>query len=260
MSRRARFSVRAGLTLAGLLALGGCGKKGPLIYPDLLVPEAPQAVQLEQRGNALQLSFSLPSKDRRGRGLKEPFVLQVQRRELTAGERGECGRCPQDYQPALKIDPQFPDPAMKFGNRVILLDTAVSRGRQYQYRLVAVTPEGAAGTPVETVRAMVCVPPPIPGLTVKPLHGGILALDMQGDVPDNAELVGYTVYRATGDEPLPFLPLASTLGSSRYEDQSVQRGISYRYAVRLVIRRWDDLLVSSELSPIVTATVSDDPQ
>lgn len=259
MNRRIRLTVGAGITLAGLLMLGGCGKKGPLIYPDLLAPEAPQGVQLEQQGKALQLSFSLPSRDRRGRDLTGPFVVQIQRRELPSGERSECGSCPKDYEQMLKVDPQFPTPALKFGKRVIVLDAEVTHGKQYQYRLTAVTVEGDSSVPVETGRALVCEPPPPPRLAAKTVHGGILALEMQGAVPENAELVGYTIYRASGDEPLPFLPLASTLGSSRYEDQAVQRGVTYRYAVRLVIRRWDDLLVSSELSSVVTATVSDDP-
>ena len=59
---------------------------------------------------------------------------------------------------------------------------------------------------------------------------------------------------------MPFLPLASTLGAAHYEDQSVQRDVNYRYAVRLLLRRWDDLLVSSELSPMVTIRLTDDPQ
>lgn len=254
------FKSCAGISLAGVLILTGCGKTGPLVYPDLLVPEAPQSVQLEQRGGGLQLSFNLPSKDRRGRGLKEPFVMQVQRRELNPDEQGECGSCPQDYRPAQRIDPEFPGPALKFGNRLVLLDADVRHGKRYQYRLVAVSKDGEAGTAAETVRAMVCTAPPAPTMSAKTMHGGIVALDVRGEVPDNAELVGYAIYRAASDEPMPFLPLATTPALSHYEDQTVQRGITYRYAARLVVRRWDDLLISSDLSAVVTTSLADDPQ
>ncbi len=254
------LNLRTGLTVVGLLALTGCGKKGPLIYPDLLVTEAPQSVQLEQRGNSLELSFNLPAKDRRGHGLTEPFVVQVQRRELAPGDQGQCGERPKDYQPAIRIDPEFPDPAMKFGNRVVLLDSDVRHGKRYQYRLVAVSRDGEYGVPAETVRAMVCTVPPAPAITAKTVQGGIIRLDLHGEVPDNAELVGYAIYRAEAGASLPFLPLATTLGTAYYEDQSVQRGVTYHYAARMVLRRWDDLVVSSELSPVVTTTLSDDPQ
>jgi predicted small lipoprotein YifL len=254
------MTFRVGLTAIGLLAMTGCGKKGPLVYPDQLVPEAPQSVQLDQRGNSLQLSFNLPAKDRRGRSLQQPFVMQVQRRELAPDERGECGDCPKDYQPAMRIDPEFPAPALKFGNRLVLLDADVRHGKRYQYRLVAVGKDGEAGVPAETVRAMVCTAPSAPTITATTAHGGIIVLDLQSALPDNAELVGYAIYRASGDEALPFLPLATTLGTSRYEDQSVQRGVSYRYAARMVIRRWDEQLVFSELSAVLTTTLSDDPR
>lgn len=252
--------LRTGLALIGLLAVAGCGKKGPLIYPDLLVTEAPQAVQLEQRGTSLELSFNLPSKDRRGHGLTEPFVVQVQRRELNPDEPGQCGERPKDYQPAAQIDPEFPDPAMKFGNRIVLLDNDVRHGKRYQYRLVAVSHDGEHGVPAETVRAMVCTVPPAPVITAKTVQGGIIRLDLHGEVPDNAELVGYAIYRAEAGAALPFLPLATTHGTAYYEDQSVQRGIAYHYAARMVLRRWDDLVVTSELSPVITTTLSDDPQ
>jgi len=251
---------RACFAMAGLFVLTGCGKRGALVYPDLLVPEAPQAVQLDQHGSSLLLSFSLPTKDRRGHELKEPFVLQVQRRELAPDERGECGDCPRDYQALQRIDPEYPGPVIRLGGRMMMLDSDVRHGKRYQYRLAAVTRQGDAGTAVETVRGMVCTVPAAPRITAKTLHGGIIALDFQAEVPDNAELVGFALYRAVADEPLPALPLATILEATHYLDQSVQPGVVYRYAARLVIRRWDDLLVFSELSPTLTTTLADNPQ
>lgn len=249
-----------GLAVAGLLTLSGCGKKGPLVYPDLLVPEAPQAVQLEQRGSSLQLSFNLPGRDLRGRGLQEPFVIEIQRRELKPDEVGECGSCPRDYQPPLRIDPEFPEPARKFGKRLVLLDSDVQQGKRYQYRMVAIGADGEAGAAVETVRAMVCAAPPTPSLNATVQHGGVIALEVQGQVPDNAELVGYAIYRAAGDEELPFQPLATTQGTNRYLDQNVQPGTRYRYVVRTLVRGWDELLLSSEPSAVVVVSLDEAPK
>lgn len=250
--------IPVGLAMAGLLTIGGCGKRGPLVYPDLLVPEAPQAVQLEQRGSNLLLSFNLPAKDRRGRPLQQPILMQVQRRELNPDERGECGECPKDYQPAMRIDPEFPAPAQKFGNRIVLQDADVRHGKRYQYRLVAVGGDGEAGVAAETMRTMLCSAPSTPRVHAKTLHGGVILLEMQGELPDNAELVGYAIYRAAGDEPLPFQPLTITPGTASYHDRDAQPGLRYRYAVRMVLKRWDEVLVSSDLSATVTSSLDDE--
>lgn len=250
--------IPVGLAMAGLLAMGGCGKKGSLIYPDLLVPEAPQAVQLEQRGAGLQLSFDLPSRDRRGRSLQTPVVVEVQRRELSPGEAGECGSCPKDYQPALRIDPEFPAPARTFGKRLVLLDPDVRQGKRYQYRMVAVSRDGEVGAVAETARTMVCLAPSAPVVSAKALHGGVIQLDMQGELPDNADLIGYAIYRAAGDEELPFLPLATTLATAHYQDQQVQQGVRYRYAVRMLLKRWDEVTVASDLSAVVAVSLDDE--
>lgn len=255
---RSALQLPVALAVVALLAVGGCGKKGPLVYPDLLVPEAPQAVQLEQRGNGLQLSFNLPAKDRRGRSLQQPFVIEVQRRELNTDEQGACGECPKDYQAALRIDPAFPDPAQKFGSRMVLQDADVRHGKRYQYRLTAVGADGEAGAAAETVRVMVCSAPPAPAVTVKTLHGGVILLEMRGELPDNAELVGYAIYRAAGEEALPFQPTATVLGTSQYHDQTAQPGIRYRYAVRMLVKRWDEVLVSSDLSAAVASSLDDE--
>lgn len=249
-----------GLAVAGLLALSGCGKKGPLVYPDLLVPEAPQAVQLEQRGGSLQLSFNLPGRDLRGRGLQSSFIIEVQRRELKPDEVGECGSCPRDYQPPLRIDPEFPDPARKFGKRLVLLDSDVQQGKHYQYRMKAVGVDGEAGAAAETVQVQVCSAPPAPLVNAAIQHGGVILLEMQGEVPVNAELVGYAIYRAAADEELPFQPLATILGTNRYLDQNVQPGTRYRYVVRMLVRRWDELLLSSEPSAVVVTSLDEAPK
>lgn len=247
-----------GLVLLGTITISGCGKRGPLVYPDMLVPEAPQSVQLEQQGSSLQLSFNLPARDRRGRGLKEPFVVQVQRRELQPDEQAACGSCAKDYHTARLIDPAFPAPAMKFGNRMVLLDSEVSQGKRYQYRIAAISTDGAeSGALAETATARVCSVPLPPVITAQAVHGGMIVLQLQGELPENAELVGFAIYRASGDEALPPLPLVTTLGATRYEDQTVQQGVSYRYAARTVVRRGDDLLMSSELSAVVVSSPAD---
>lgn len=251
---KAALGLLGGVSLVVLLA--GCGKKGPLIYPDLLVPEAPQSVQLEQVAGQLQLSFVLPAKDKAGRRLREqPFQIQVQRRVLAAGERGSCSSCPQDYYPLLRIDPAYPDPAQRAGDRILFVDREVQQGAQYQYRLQAIGKAGESGAVAESVRAVVCSTPPAPQLQAAAMHGGFVLLTIVAALPEDNELVGYAVYRTAGLEPMPTQPMVVSR-AARFEDLAVQPGVTYRYAVRQVVRRADDLLSQSDLSTEIAITAA----
>lgn len=245
-------------TLIALSLLPGCGKKGPLVYPDLLVPEAPKSVEVQQSENLLLLSFGLPAKDMSGRKLKESVKIRIQRRELGLSEQGECGTCPTDYLSFSIVDPEFPGSAVRSGERISLFDPDVRIGKRYQYRLVAVDRDGAIGAAAESVRTAVAVPPPAPELQARSLHGGYVLLEIRSELPPDMKLEGYNIYRASGDEPFAFQPIATLKTGDRYEDNSVQRGVRYRYAARVIARRGDKVISSSAMSRQVELSLSDD--
>ena len=245
------------MTSAVLLA--ACGRKGPLIYPDLLVPEAPQQVQVQQLGDRLQLSFALPAKDRAGRALREPVIIQVQRRELNPDEPGLCGSSPADYLSLLKVDPAFPAPAIMQGGQVTLLDAGVHSGKRYQYRLVAVDRDGAIGEPAESLQVLVVPAVAAPVVTATPVFGGMIRLTITGPIPSGSVFLGYLLYRTTGAGPLPPMPLVIGHGVTPYLDQTVQRGIEYRYGARLFMRRKDGVVMLSRCSRPVAVRAQDSP-
>ena len=61
------------------MLMTGCGKKGPLIYPDMLIAQPPQQLKVEQSGAVLRLSFNLPDKDRSGRKLEDVEAILLGR-------------------------------------------------------------------------------------------------------------------------------------------------------------------------------------
>lgn len=243
------------LLVSALVLMAGCGKKGPLLYPDMLVAQPPQQLKVEQSGSRLRLSFDLPAKDLSGRKLEDLEAVLVGRRTY---QEQDCVSCQDQYQDLQKIDPAFPAPAQRHGNRIIVIDTDVRAGERHQYRLQTVQKGGVVGSATFTAVTALLPPPDAPGLKAHSAFGGFVVLDITGMVPQGTSLVGYTIYRAEGNGVLvPVTSLAS--GVSRYEDQAVQRDRSYRYAASTVVKRNDGVVVESELSAAVIITVTDDP-
>lgn len=243
------------LLVSVLVLMSGCGKKGPLLYPDMLVAQPPQQLKVEQSGSRLRLTFDLPEKDLSGRKLEDLEAVLVGRRVY---QELDCISCQDQYQNLQKIDPVLPAPAQRHGNRIVLIDADVRAGERYQYRLQTVQKGGITGNATVTAVTALLSPPAAPGLKASVAFGGFVVLDITGMLSQGTSLVGYTVYRAEGDGVLvPITSLASDV--THYEDQSIQRNHTYRYAVSTVVKRSDGVVAESELSAPVTLTVADDP-
>lgn len=236
------------------MLMTGCGKKGPLIYPDMLIAQPPQQLKVEQSGAVLRLSFNLPDKDRSGRKLEDLEAILLGRRVY---QENDCVSCQDQYQVLQKIDPAFPAPAQRQGDRIVVTDTDVRHGERYQYRLQTVQKGGITGGAVTTAMVKLLAAPQPPELKARSAFGGVIALDINGSVPQDATLSGYTIYRAEGSGPLA--PLTTLTAAAHYEDQTVQRGVVYRYAASVVIKRTDGMQAESEPSPAVSISVADDP-
>ena len=92
------------------LAVTACGKKGPLLYPDMLVPAAPSDVSAQQSGNSMKLSFVLPSKDLAGRNFAGLSGVTIVKRDEAAGQIPGCSSCTTDFSlfRKLNLDPLPP--------------------------------------------------------------------------------------------------------------------------------------------------------
>lgn len=233
---------------ASLLVIG-CGKKGPLLYPDLLVAQPPGQVQVEQVDMALRLTFVLPEKDQAGRPLHNLESVRVARRVCV---EADCKGCLGPYQELQRIDLAFPDPAEREGSRIRWTDDGVRQGEVVQYRLVSEQKGGIRGGAAQSLPARLAAAVQPPVCTGKAVFGGTLQLQCRtADSGTTAQLQGYLLYRAEGTGPMVFL---MRLGPDRgsYEDQTVVRGIAYRYAAKQQIRREDGSIQESAFSvPVV---------
>lgn len=254
-----RYCIRgAGILLAStLLFSSGCGKKGPLIYPDMMIAQPPGNLVLMQSGSSLRLSFDLPDKDLSGRKLDDLEALLIARRVY----RGSADvSCQDPFIDLYRIELAGSSTASRQGNKLSWIDTDTRKGERYQYQIKTIQKGGMSGKAVSTVIAAVLDPPSTPVLTAHSIFGGAIRIDLNSASLSDASFVSYAVYRAEGDtgqrQLLAFLPT----GRSSYEDQAVQRGIVYHYDARMSVKRADGVVAESEPSAPVSVSVADDPQ
>lgn len=240
-------------------AITACGKKGPLLYPDMLIPAAPSNVSAQQFGDSIKLSFVLPSKDLAGRDFSGLSGATIIKRDEAAGQVPGCNACTTDFAPFRKLNLDLlPPGTQRYGNLLILLDGAVQSGRAYTYRVSAVTAdnqEGALSAPV-TVNVVPAFSPPVLQVTSQPTE---IQLEFSGVPPGEGTIAGYNLYRTLKDEPFPLEPLnGEPVSGNRFVDVGLERGTSYVYAVRMVVRLSSGGKVESGLSNEVVGRLKDD--
>lgn len=246
-----------------LMFMTGCGRKGPLIYPDMLAPDAPANVQAEQTAGYLRLAFDLPSRDLAGHKLKENQLAGVKvMRFVESSSKESCKPCLKEMLLYRKIDLDFPgDEVKRAGNRLILLDQDVQKGKRYSYRLVPYQKDGVEGKASPVTVASIEVPPTPPTLKATTSMGAVY---LQIELPDffegDGEIKGVRLFRKSKADNLNETPLSMVSAlSGRYEDRGVQVGKVYIYSGRTIFRRPDGVMAESAPSTEVEVTVSDSP-
>lgn len=245
--------------LLAAFSVAACGKKGPLFYPDMLVPAAPSGVTAQQSGNSVKLSFALPSKDLAGRNFAGLSGVTIVKRDEPAGQDPGCSACTTDFSLFRKLNLELlPPDTQRYGGLLVVLDGAVQDGRAYTYRVAAVAAdnqEGALSAPV-TVKMVPALTPPVLQAVSQPTE---ILLDFAGLPPGEGNITGYNVYRALKGELFPLKPLnREPLTANRFADVGLDRRTSYVYAVRSVVRLPSGVKVESSLSNEVEGRLKDD--
>jgi predicted small lipoprotein YifL len=245
--------LRAILLFIVALALTACGKRGPLLYPDMLVPAPPTGVTARQTGQVMRISFTPTRKDRAGRELDDLAGVTLFRRAALAGQEAGCNACTEGYSIIRKLYLEAPleNGVQRSGSRMLLLDSDVKVGETYSYTVEPFTAGGVVGQASPPVTVRMVAPPPAPRLSAvaDPIQ---IELNITPVSVGQGMFEGYNLYRAVQGEPLPFLPLnREPIKGTSYVDSALEgldRTRSYVYAVRTVARMPDGALVESELS------------
>jgi predicted small lipoprotein YifL len=241
------------------IALTACGKKGPLIYPDMLLPAAPADVSIQQTGTSMKLSFTVPSKDQAGRNLAGLAAVKILKRDEPTGQSPGCSSCTTDFALFRKLNLEpLPSGTQRIGGLLLLLDGDVQPGRTYTYRVSAVTKDdqdGPLSAPV-AVAMVTATLPPVVQVVSQPTE---IQIEFVGLPPREGVVLGFNVYRSLKGEPFSLLPLnREPLTGNRFTDVGLERGTSYVYAVRTVVRLPAGGRVESGLSNEVEGRLKDD--
>lgn len=241
------------------LALTGCGKKGPLIYPDLLVPSPPTSVAVRQSGPGIKLSFVIPDKDRAGQSLKGVAGIKILKRETQPGQEPACKACSDDFKlfKVLYLD-KLDINARRYGDFVIIRDSDVSAGRDYGYKVVPFMKNGADGEPSEPASVTMQLAPPPP--VIKAVSNPTEILLTFSELPlKEGKFAGYSIYRAVKGEDMPYLPINKTpITGNTFTDSGLKRRVTYNYAARVVVRMANGTLVESALSNEVSGGLTEE--
>ncbi len=255
MSRFGRTALVVGLSLMAT----ACGRKGALIYPDMLIPAAPAAVTALQSGSVVKLQFALPDKDRAGRPVKGVAGVKISRRAAEADRKDVCRSCTTDYSPFLTLYlDHLPATTQRSGNRLILLDSDVTAGNAYSYSIVPFTEDRIDGAPFTTSDVRVTQPLPAPVLKIESLPAEIkLHISSQPQIA--GRLLGYNLYRSSAATARSYEPLnRELLKGNEYVDAALERGVKYRYWARALMLQVSGDIAESAESDGVEGMLKDD--
>jgi predicted small lipoprotein YifL len=218
--------------LTAFLLLAGCGRKGPLIPPEALVPPPVNDLAVNQRGEGLLVSWTVPVRDEGGRPVRDLTYFRIFKREvLPPGE--DCEVCPDAYRVLREVYPDYPREARRIGDSLYLNDTGGIPGSTYQYKVVSYLGDGTPSPDSNRFRLTKIAPLPGPRLKALSTPTSVILQWDGATLPPHVKAKGYNIYRWRTDDPPAILPLNATpVTASGFEDFRLQRGIGYLYAVR----------------------------
>jgi predicted small lipoprotein YifL len=250
---------KTGLVVGFSLLAAACGRKGPLLYPDMLVPAAPAAVKAGQSGSSVKLQFTLPDKDLAGRPVQGVAGVRINKRVINATEKDVCRSCTTDYRlfRTLYLD-VLPTDTQRYGSSLILLDSDVRAGNAYSYSIVPFTADGVDGSvsAVAEARMVGAIPAPVVKVESFPTE---VKLSISSQPSSSGNLSGYNLYRSSSTSSRSYQPLnREPLKGGEYVDTLLERGVKYRYSARTLVDFGAGMVAESLESQEVEGMLKDD--
>ncbi|MDD3295199.1 MAG: lipoprotein [Geobacteraceae bacterium] len=239
--------MKKALFLFLVLFLSACGKRGPLVPPEALVPAPIKDLRVEQKGAGFLVCWSGPGKQEWGGPLDGLAGFRVFRRIVLPPDQ-DCEGCPSAYRIVKTVDPEYLQDVRRSGSLYCFFDRDLTGGTTYQYKAVSLQKDGAISRDSNRARKRFSSPPMPPQLALEPAPEGVTLRWQPGPLPTGAVLEGFSVYRKRAEGMMPLNPVVLVLpDADGFSDFRMEHGVKYLYAVRSVVRV-DGELVESELS------------
>jgi predicted small lipoprotein YifL len=237
------------LFLLLLLALAGCGKKGPLVAPEALRYPPVADLSARQQGDVALISWSSPYGARDDIG-----AFRIYRREVLPPDQ-DCEECTGAYALVRTLDLEMPNGVVRDGKRFIMTDAEVLPGKTYQYRLHAMLIDGSVAAVSNPSRLAVGALPLPPGLTAEASPVSVMLSWEPIPTAAGGTPPRYQLYRRQGDAPWTLTPLtAKPLEATRYEDFPPLQGATWHYVVRALVTI-DGAVAETAASDVATMTI-----
>jgi hypothetical protein len=257
-------------------AVAGCGAPGEPTPPSPQIPEAITDLSAHQAGDAVQLSFSAPSKSTRGERLKEPPTMEV----LRGGLKPDGMVDPKSFRVVDTIPGSLLASYLQ-KNKVVFEDAIApdliraDPGKSVVYEVRArVSDKKTSASSNDVTMNLYPVPERIASIIVTVTENGV---QLKWAAPTRtsggeplAKVFEYRVYRGelgpastesaareTRDAKwkVPLAPIGK-MRESEYLDGNIDYGKTYGYAVRSVVSAGGNLLESGD-SAVAVVTPKD---
>jgi hypothetical protein len=260
------FSFLLSMLLAGCAAPGDPSPRHPV------VPEKVTDLVARQYGNAMDLTFTLPTRSIDREALAEPPAIEIYRAALPPGavpDRKTNWRLVYTI-PSERVDSYLTGEKVDFHDPLTADDFASAAGSSVAYRIRTRATRSRASEDSNVVLANAYPPPGEPrDVRVSVTEQALILTWADATVPSGATPHGYRVYRAEiepGEESVPpevskaklKMPLAldGSSTTNEFRDSRFEFGTGYLYTVRSVAQFGSDLVESADSSP-VTVTPRD---
>jgi hypothetical protein len=243
---------------ASAIWTANCGKVGPPLPPEILIPRPVVDLTSRQIGPDVRLTWTLPAFNLNGTKATTIQRIDVYRQtvplsSLTPGTE-ESSRQFQGSK-IMSIDMVNRDAFTEQGQMVFIdqfpgLDPETLSSSQLLYAVKVMNKKKQdAGFSNLAVRQWLAVPSAIPHINFKAEETQIV---LSWDIPPSTassggSIVGYNIYRGAQSGVIPSAPLnEAPIVNPRYEDRNFQFGTTYYYTVRSVVR--DNKFTAESLS------------
>ena len=237
-----RFFTAALLIALLVTLLTACGKKGPPLPPESLVPEQIGDFTAQGKTEGLVLSWDIPPKNNDGTPLNDLAGFKLYQKKSGEG----CNTCPSEFPIYADIDIEAPDYAANAiiqGNRLIFTLPKMEAGLSYSFKVAPYNKSGYFGE-FSKVITLTWTAPLAPPVGLKGLASDrSVTLSWQPSTAKTSEgstgegFAGYLVYRADAPGAYPKSPLSSVpLETESYTDLGLENDKPYYYVVKSVTK------------------------
>lgn len=218
-----------------LALLPACGRKGPIIVPGTVLPQAVSNFGAAEKDGRILLYWDAPQSNTQGRPLTDLAGFTVMRAETPEDGKG----CPCNFEKVAYIDLELPKGAVVKGRRVVWAEDTpgLKVGREYLYKVAAVNKDDFPGPESGTVKVALLLPPVAPADLAAKAGNRTVSLSWSKVVKDTGgntidDLAGYDLYRTQNEAQWQESPVnnAPVKGES-YTDPGLKNNVKYFYRV-----------------------------